>query len=234
MEIYNFYELLPAKYKTKQLTYKNFDKMKITLPNRIMIVGATGSGKTNIFRNLMVGFNCFSKVYLCVAKPDEPLYAHFIDEWRDLEKKFEVDLLTVITTLDELPDMSEFDVKDNNLILFDDMISEADTALKKVSDIWMRGRKNNLSTIFLSQSFFAVPKFIRDNSDICILKGIKGVKNLNLILSEYAIDASKEELLAMYKKTKAATSVKDFFLIDQTIGQSEELKYRHNFSPIQR
>ena len=53
------------------------------------------------------------------------------------------------------------------LIVFDDMIAdmEANKKLKTVvTELFMRGRKFNTSVVFLSQSYFAVPKSVRLNA----------------------------------------------------------------------
>ena len=53
------------------------------------------------------------------------------------------------------------------LIVFDDMITDV-LSIKNispiVSELFMRGRKLNISLVFITQSFFAVPKSIRLNS----------------------------------------------------------------------
>ena len=52
-------------------------------------------------------------------------------------------------------------------IVFDDMI--ADMLCNKklnpiVTELFMKGRKLNISLVFITQSYFAVPKYIRLNS----------------------------------------------------------------------
>ena len=46
------------------------------------------------------------------------------------------------------------------LIVFDDMIAD-----QTVSELFIRGRKLNISIVFITQSYFAVPKDIRLNID---------------------------------------------------------------------
>ena len=53
------------------------------------------------------------------------------------------------------------------MIVFDDMI--ADTLSNKklnpiVTELFIRGRKSNISLVFITQSYFGVPKNIRLNS----------------------------------------------------------------------
>jgi ABC-type lipoprotein export system ATPase subunit len=42
----NFYQQLPAQYRDKNKKYKNYNQIKIDVPMRMVIVGASGSGKT--------------------------------------------------------------------------------------------------------------------------------------------------------------------------------------------
>ena len=48
------------------------------------------------------------------------------------------------------------------LIVFDDMITEKNIP-HKVTELFIRGRKLNISLVFITQSYYAVPKNIRLN-----------------------------------------------------------------------
>ena len=67
------------------------------------------------------------------------------------------------------------------LIVFDDMIADKESNKKlslNVTEMFLRGRKLNISLAFLSQSCFKVPKAIRINATIyIIMKNLK--KNPN-------------------------------------------------------
>ena len=59
------------------------------------------------------------------------------------------------------------DKKSKILILFDDMIADmlSNKKLNKiVTELFIRGRKLNISLVFITQSYFAVPKNLRQNS----------------------------------------------------------------------
>ena len=59
------------------------------------------------------------------------------------------------------------DKKSKLLILFDDMIADmlSNKKLNKiVTELFIRGRKLNISIVFITQSYFAVPKNLRLNS----------------------------------------------------------------------
>ena len=48
------------------------------------------------------------------------------------------------------------------LIVFDDMIADMINN-KKITEFSIRGRKLNISTVFITQSYFKVPKGVRLN-----------------------------------------------------------------------
>ena len=59
------------------------------------------------------------------------------------------------------------DKKSKILILFDDMIADMLSNIKLnkiVTELFIRGRKLNISIVFITQSYFAVPKNLRLNS----------------------------------------------------------------------
>ena len=58
-------------------------------------------------------------------------------------------------------------IKKKILIVFDDMIADMLSNKKLnpvVTELFIRGRKLNISLVFITQSYFAVPKSIRLNS----------------------------------------------------------------------
>ena len=86
---------------------------------------------------------------------------HFNDSKAFLEYSNDMD--------DMFKNIEEYNPHKNKkiLIVFDDMI--ADTLSKKkldlvVTELFIRGRKLNITLIFITQSYFAVPKNIRLNS----------------------------------------------------------------------
>ena len=59
------------------------------------------------------------------------------------------------------------------LIVFDDMIADMLTNKKSnpvVTELFVRGRKLNISLVFITQSYFAVTKYIRLNSTHFVMK----------------------------------------------------------------
>ena len=59
------------------------------------------------------------------------------------------------------------DKENKTLIVFDDMIADMDHNKKLnpiVTELFIRGRKLNISLVFIAQSYFKVPKDVRLNT----------------------------------------------------------------------
>lgn len=225
----NFYQQLPAQYRDKNKKYKNYNQVKIDVPMRMVIVGASGSGKTNSLMNIIHSMNAWDKIWLFAKNLQQPLYKYLMDALGGPKK--EGGILFASDTIDELPDLDTFDSKMQNLVVFDDMMLENKNNLKKIESLFIRGRHKSISPIFISQSYFDTPKLIRKNADLIVIKKISTKRDLSMIAREYSLDKSADELMAIYNKIKAM-GFENWFLID-TVTNDPTLKYRINFSPIQ-
>jgi hypothetical protein len=62
------------------------------------------------------------------------------------------------------------------------------------------------------------------------LKKISGMRDLQLIMREYSLGLTKEEMVKLYEGT-TGKSLQDFLMID--IDAPPEGRFRHNFDVIQ-
>ena len=97
---------------------------------------------------------------------------------------------------DGLPDIDKFDKETQRLLVFDDLINEKDQ--KEICEAFIRGRKKMVSSIYLSQSYYAVPKLIRNNLTYIIIKQLSSLKNLRMIMNEYSLGVDKKQMKEMY------------------------------------
>jgi len=92
----------------------------------------------------------------------------------------------------------------------------------------MRARKQNCSVIFLSQSYYDIPKFIRKNSNYLVILALGGNKReQTAILNEWGTDLTKEELQKIYTD---ATSEKLRPLIITGGSIAPDKKYRKGWT----
>ncbi len=214
-EMINFYE--KKLVKEKNITYHNpaFEISQIKHPAMIAVVGSTGAGKTQWLLNFIYKMpDTFSKIII-VHKVDEPLY-------KVLEEKLKKQIV-FYKKLAELPNPDML-VKDDPtgqiLLVFDDQVTEKN--MSKIEEFYIRGRKSGggITSVFLTQSYFGIPKLIRLQLHYLILLKLSGKRDLQLILSEYNLGVDKAELENIYKD---ATKQKfNFLKID--VATSEDNK----------
>ena len=232
-EVTNFYDIISKnkEYKTEKVTYTNEEAVNIDVPFMMSISGKTGSGKTNVALDMVKNINVFDKIYLCVKDPDEPLYRWFADRLRDVEKKTGASILSVISDVAKIPYVQDMNRKLNNLLIFDDLITEKDKMLKKVEEFYIRGRKMGCSCMFLSQSYYSIPKVIRKNCFYIVLKHIAQSTDLKRILADYSqLDISFKKLNELYHMAIESGQF-NFFMID-LVTKDENLKFRVNYEGV--
>jgi hypothetical protein len=189
-QIINMYDIIPEELKKKQPN-PNFALHHLEIPFRMIVVAPSGSGKTNFLINLIKlfceGRGTFKTIQIITRNKAEPLY-----EW--LESK--TDQIKITEGLHTLPDLDRFDKTKSHLICLDDLVLSRD--LTPVVNYYIRCRKLGVSIVFLSQSFYTIPKVIRSNCNYVILLKLSGDREIRMILSEYGLGVSKDELLQIY------------------------------------
>jgi hypothetical protein len=200
----NHYTLLDTKYKTKSYNPNKSKTHNIDLFFRMCIIGGSGSGKTNCLMNLLkICFNkTFDHIYLCIPNKDEPLYNKMIDKLGDDITVFEDGVV---------PHLSTIPKSGQQLIIFDDMVGIAN-ANKEIAEYFKMARKKDIACIYLSQSYFKIDKFIRQNTNYIIIKKIASKKDLKLILNEYSFNCDIKELEKMYHYS--TKKFEDIMLLD--------------------
>lgn len=190
-KIENMYDRIPKKFLDEAVN-PNFEIHHLKIPFRMCIVAPSGSGKTNFLLNLIqmfcVGKGTFESMAIITRNKDEPLYLWLADK---------SDQITITEGLQNTPRLDDFDKRENHLVVFDDLVLSKD--LSGVEQYYIRARKLNCSVIFISQSYFRIPKIIRNNCNYMALLKLSGNREVNIILSEFGLGVSKEELLALYE-----------------------------------
>lgn len=193
----------------------NLDK----LPFRMVVVAPSGSGKTNFIMNLLQKFSAgkgtFNTITVITRNKDEPLY-NYLEE----KTKKQVKILEGVLNI---PKLDDFKPDEQHIVIFDDLVLEKDQT--KMNEFYIRGRKRGISIIYLSQSFFKIPKVIRTNCNYFVILKLSGKRDLNLILSEFELGITKNDLIRMYEyATKEKFNV---LLID--VEAEKKDRFRKNF-----
>ncbi len=190
-QLINFY----SQVKEVKRLNPGFKTHMIEVPFRMLVCTASGGGKSNFVLNLLYEMtDTFHKI-IVITKSAEPLYDLLQDRLnagRVLKDKVS---LYYNENGVNIPEFEKMENNENGLIIFDDMVLTPDF---KIGEIFIRGRKLGYSSIYISQSFYATPKIIRQNVNYVALGRGINKRDLRLILSEYSISLNLEELEHLY------------------------------------
>ena len=211
MELINFYETKGVKKHMKSTHNPHYDKHHIKVPFRMLITGASGTGKTSTLLNLIRAMpDTFSKICVICKSKREALYDYLYEATGGEHG------MVTINEIDDpkggLPDLKDFNENTNSLIVLDDLVCESAKKLQPICDYYIRCRKKNVSVIFITQSYFHVPKIIRSNVSYIILKQVASQRNLMMIIKDFSLGADKKSAIDAYKQ--ATENFNDFLLLD--------------------
>ena len=89
------------------------------------------------------------------------------------------------------------------LITFDDMIADIMTNKKFqsiIKELFIRCRKINILLVFITQSYFSVPKDVRLNSTHYLIMKINNKRELHNIAINHSADIDYKDFIKMYKE----------------------------------
>ena len=119
--------------------------------------------------------------------------------------------------------------KRKKLIVFDDMIADIMTNKKFqaiIKELFIRCRKLNISLVFLTQSYFFVPKDVRLNSSHYLIMKINNKTELQNLTINNSADIDYQDFMKIYREcTKEPFN---FLTIDTTLPASDPLRFRKN------
>ena len=172
------------------------NKNQLYTPNKlykILIIDGSGSGKTNVLLNLIQNKPGIDKIYLYAIDP----YQYLIEKREGVSIDHFSDPKVFIEYSNDMPDVyknvsyynpdKEFKI----LIVFDDMIADMINNKKLnsiVTELFIRGRKLNISLVFITQSYFKVPKDVRLNSTHFFIAKIRNRRELREIATNHSSD----------------------------------------------
>ena len=202
---------------------------------RILIIGGSGSGKTNALFNLINEQRDIDKMYLYAKDISESEYEYLIKNRETAGIKQLNDSKAFIECSNTMDDVYEnIDGYNPNrkrkiLVIFDDMIVDIMTNNKFqsiIKDLFIRCRKPNISLVFIFQSYFSVPKDVRLNSTHHLIMKIINRRELQNIAFNHSTDIDYQDFMKIYREcTREPYS---FLEIDTTLSSSNPLRFRKN------
>ena len=142
-------------------------------PYRILIIGGSGTGKTNVLLNLINNKQDIDKIYPYAKDSYEDKYQYLINKRESAGLKHLNNSKAFVEYSNGMHDVykniDNYNLNKENkiLIVFDNMIADMINNKKLnsiVIELFIRCRKLNISLVFISQSYFKVPKDVRINS----------------------------------------------------------------------
>lgn len=259
-ELINFYEHSYVKKYNIDYLNPNYELTYMKHPFYCGVIGPSGAGKTNMLMNLIVQMQSENETWThihIVYKEMENLYRALSDmcmtcidgvKRNKIIKKKEIkndkkdknitnvmneynnELITFYSDLSLLPTCENVPQSGQQIIIFDDQLSEGKNKQKIIEQWFIRGRKTKtcgFSCIILSQSFFGIPKTIRSQFHYLIIIKITNVKDLRLILSTIGKKIDIELLEQMYND---ATQKRGDFLKIDILNHDINKSFSHNFT----
>ena len=116
------------------------------------------------------------------------------------------------------------------LIVFDDMIADMINNKKLnpiVTELFIRGKKKlNISIVFITQSYFKVPKDVRLNSTHFFIIKIPNKRELQQIALNHSSDIDFKDFMKIFKKY--TTEPYSFLVNVTTLPSDDPLRFRKN------
>ena len=96
-----------------------------------------------------------------------------------------------------------------------------------VTELFVRGRKLNISLAFIMKSYFKVPKDVWLNSTRFFIMKIPNRRELQKIVLNHSSDINFKGFMKIYKKCTAEPY--SFLINDATLASDNPLRFRKNF-----
>ena len=186
-------------------------------PYRILIVGGSGSRTTNELLNLINIQPDIDKIYLYAKDPDETKYQYLINKREKVGLDRRKDPKAFMEYSNDMEDVYK-NIENYNpgkkrkiLIVFDDMIADM---------------INNISIVFIIQSYFKVPKDVRLNSTHFFIMKIPNKREAQQIALSHSSDIDFKDFIEIYNKYTAEPY--SFLVNDTTLPSDDPLRFKKN------
>ena len=98
------------------------------------------------------------------------------------------------------------------------------------TELFIRSRKLNISAVFITQSYFNVPKNVRLNTTHFFIMKIPNKRELQQIALNHSSDVYFKDFITIYKKCIAKPH--SFLVNDTTLASDNPLRFRKNLFNI--
>ena len=211
-------------------------------PYRILIIGGSGSGKTNALLSLIKEQDNIDKIYLYAKDLSQPKYKLWNKKREDVGIKYCTDLNGFIECSNTMDDVYQKIYQYNPsrkrkiLIVSDDMVADIMSNKKFkaiIKELFSRCRKLNISLVFIIQSYVSVSKDVRLNSIHYLIMKISNRKELQSIEINHYADVDYNDVVRICRE--CIKKPYSFLTTDTTLLASDSLRFRKNlFQSLQK
>ena len=202
---------------------------------RILIIGGSGSGKSNALLNLINNQPDIDKIYLNAKDPYETKNQYLINKREKVGLGHFNDPRAFIQYSDDMQNVYK-NIEDYNpnkkrkiLKVFDDMIADMINNKKLnpvVTGLFIRGRRLNISIVIITQPYVKVPKNVRSNSTHFFIMKISNKREPQQIALNHSSDIDFKDFIKIYKNCTAEPY--SFLVNDTTLPSDDILRFRKN------
>ena len=174
-----------------------------------MIIGGSGSGKTNALLNLINEQDDIDKMYLYAKDLNGPRYEFSIKKRENAGIKHLDDPNVFNECFDTMDDVYE-NINDYNLsrkrkilIVFDDMMADikGNNEFQAITEeMFIKCKKLNISLVFITQSYFIVPKTVRLNLTHYLIMKINNKRELQNIAINQSAEIDYKDFIETYRE----------------------------------
>ena len=177
-----------------------------------------------------------NKIYLHAKDPYEAKYQYLINKIERVGINHFNDPKVFIEYSNDMRDVYKnvnyynLDKEKKILMVFDDMITDMinNKKLKSiVTELFIRERKLNISPVFITQSYFKVPKDVRLNRTHFFIATIPSKRELRQITTSHSSDISPKDFINIYRK--CTVEPYSFFVNNTTLASDNPLRFRKLF-----
>ena len=114
-------------------------------------------------------------------------------------------------------------------IAFDNMIADIMTNKEFkaiIKELFIRCRKLNISHVFVTQSYFSIPKDVRLNSTHYLIMKFNNKRELQNIAINHSADIDYQDFMKIYRE--CTREPYNFLTTDTTLPASNLLRFRKN------
>lgn len=207
----------------------NFDHKKekvikhhFLLPDcHYILVGPTGCGKTNTLCNMLLqSWLKSDKIVIYTINPEQQKYQLLSEVYNTISPGS-----LVLTSPDDVTPIESLELKEDKVIIFDDIKIDKRN-MDRVKEYFSLSRNRNCNCLYLCQSYYDVPKYIRRNTNCFLLFNGLDNQDVTRIAADHCSSDIKKKILQIYES--ATEKPHSFLMLDKTSSFIPEM-FRRGF-----